>query len=834
MPSSLQSSLHTFTFGPFELDEASLTFRRDGEAIALPIKPWSALLLLVQSAPDTVSKNELIEVVWPGRVVTDGVLSQVISRLRAVLGDEQQEIIKSLYGIGFRLTLPVLRQVRPDSVSAPSADTHLLAGKTVRARPQWTLLRPLSTSKRTAVWLAAHDNGVDQRVFKFAHDGSGLRSLKREYSVTRVLQAAETADGMVEVIDTDFSAEPFFVSLPYFRSGNLVDYVEANSGLTKYQKLDLLTFIAETLSRCHAAGVIHGDVKPKNILVEGSHAPQVSAKLADFGAALLTNHEQLKSLELSALHQTGTVTSDPGSGTLAYAAPELLTGKPVSTASDAYAFGVTAFQLLCGEFSRPLSPGWEELIDDPLLRLDIAELCHANPAKRPSLSEAAWRLSSLEARTEAAIIREQEAAELERVRADSIKREQERDLDMARIDYLTRRRRLLRGVAAGLAGLLALASTGFVVARKQTALAQINAQEAKRYQLRAEIVQKTLFTELVNSVNPYEKGNVNAKVVDSLGRISDSIAKELTNEPVFAAEMLRTLSASLTVTGQQQHGEQALRTALSLVVNKDPVLAADICNRLGDGLRLQGRQIEAIAFYRQGFGNWASTSKVRSALGLADSLNQIGISKEAQHYLDIADQGIAASEKVQPTVRMAAWSLRGGVLARMGNLDAAQAQYQKVVDYAAKESSFGNPVQSGLRGLAKINFMRGNPQQAIEQQLRALAQIDLKMPHSLPALNARFELAQYYVSSKNFEVARRILEELLAPKPGMPMLNMEYKSMAQVEMAKVQLYYRQPQLALQLLAEAKPNVLIALSKDSNLYRELEALTQSILSQSSIS
>jgi eukaryotic-like serine/threonine-protein kinase len=125
------SRLCTYTFGPFELDEASLTFRHAGEAIALPIKPWSALLLLVQSAPDTVSKNELIDAVWSGRVVTDGVLSQVISRLRAVLRDENQEIIKSLYGVGFRFTLPVVRHFQEPRADVGSLSV-LRAGSGVR------------------------------------------------------------------------------------------------------------------------------------------------------------------------------------------------------------------------------------------------------------------------------------------------------------------------------------------------------------------------------------------------------------------------------------------------------------------------------------------------------------------------------------------------------------------------------------------------------------------------------------------------------------------------------------------------------------------------------
>ena len=514
--------------------------------------------------------------------------------------------------------------------------------------------------------------------------------------------------------------------------------------------------------------------------------------------------------------------ADPGGGTLAYAAPELLAGKSATTASDAYAFGVTAFQLLCGEFSRPLSPGWDELIANPLLRQDIADMCHADPAKRPNLSEIAERLVSLDRRTEAAIVSQQAAAEYESVKATAVKREQERALDLARIDYLTRRRRLLHWVAASLVALLALASTGFIVAREQTLLAEHSAKEAQRYQKRAEIVQQTLFSEMVISVNPYEQGSVDAKVVDSLERIADSIVEKLASEPVFAAQMLEMLSASLTVTGRQARGEQGLRTALRLVADKDPILASSICNRLADGLRLQGKQVEALSFYRRGFEHAAGLTKARSALGIADIRNQQGFPNEALTYLEIADQVIAGAPDVQPTVRIAAWSLRGKVLAQQGELDQAQAQFKKVIDFAA-QVKMGNPVQSGLRGLAKVSFLRGDVAGAVQQQRVAIEKIDKQMPASRPANNARLELAQFYVASKDFTAAKSLLDTLLNPKSGIPALELDFKVLAQIEMAKVLLHFEKPAQAVILLNQAKPEIVIALSKDSVLYREFEAL-----------
>jgi serine/threonine-protein kinase len=98
--------------------------------------------------------------------------------------------------------------------------------------------------------------------------------------------------------------------------------------------------VAEGLSALHDRGIVHRDVKPANILVCGGRP-----KLADFG---LARAEQAGAL--ATLTVPGTV-----AGTLAYLAPECLAGHPATTASDAYALGVVAFQALTGELPRAAS-----------------------------------------------------------------------------------------------------------------------------------------------------------------------------------------------------------------------------------------------------------------------------------------------------------------------------------------------------------------------------------------------------------------------------------------------------------------------------------------------
>jgi len=105
--------------------------------------------------------------------------------------------------------------------------------------------------------------------------------------------------------------------------------------------VDVLVGVGDGLAVAHAAGILHRDVKPANILV----AQNGYAKLADFGLAKLT--------EGTDADLTRTVTEGPTRagviiGTLPYMSPEQVSGKPVDERSDIFAFGVVLYELLTG------------------------------------------------------------------------------------------------------------------------------------------------------------------------------------------------------------------------------------------------------------------------------------------------------------------------------------------------------------------------------------------------------------------------------------------------------------------------------------------------------
>jgi hypothetical protein len=97
-------------------------------------------------------------------------------------------------------------------------------------------------------------------------------------------------------------------------------------------------------------------------------------------------------------------------------APELFWGKPASIRSDIYALGVVLYQLLAGDFSRPVTTDWAKQIKDPLLRADLEKCFAGDPQDRfAGAGQLAEQLASLEERRAAfdkqqAVLKERERA----------------------------------------------------------------------------------------------------------------------------------------------------------------------------------------------------------------------------------------------------------------------------------------------------------------------------------------------------------------------------------------------------------------------------------------
>ena len=134
-----------YQFGPFELDLATVELRGKGEARSLEPQVFALLALLVENRDRLVSKDEIIEKVWDGRIVSDAAVASRVKSARQALGDDgqSQRFIKTIHGQGFRFVAEV-RALRgsPVHLTAGTADAHATQDVGVLVRQLERVSRP--------------------------------------------------------------------------------------------------------------------------------------------------------------------------------------------------------------------------------------------------------------------------------------------------------------------------------------------------------------------------------------------------------------------------------------------------------------------------------------------------------------------------------------------------------------------------------------------------------------------------------------------------------------------------------------------------------------------
>jgi hypothetical protein len=213
--------------------------------------------------------------------------------------------------------------------------SHLVSGSVVGP---YRIGGMLGRGGMATVYEATHESLGRSAALKLLDPrlGSGEEFLRRFRREARA-QASLEHPHVVAVYEIVESPEGLFIAMQLVRGPTLASLI-AGGALTAPRAMALLGQVAAAVDAAHEAGMVHRDIKPRNVLVDADD----HAYLADFGLSRLGDE--------TAVTLTGDVL-----GTVAYLAPEIILGEGATAASDRYAFAALAFECLTGSvvFPRP-------------------------------------------------------------------------------------------------------------------------------------------------------------------------------------------------------------------------------------------------------------------------------------------------------------------------------------------------------------------------------------------------------------------------------------------------------------------------------------------------
>jgi serine/threonine protein kinase len=218
---------------------------------------------------------------------------------------------------------------------------------------RFTLLERIGRGAMGEVF-AAHDPLLERKVaLKLLHGAAG-RGGHHDALLREARAAAALAHpNVVAIHEVGESERGIHVAMEYVEGQTLRTWLLEPRPLA--QRLDVVAQAGAGLAAAHAAGVIHRDFKPENVLVGGEGA-SLRVRVVDFGLAARVDYGLAARFDygLAARVDFGLAArfdadaSTTLAGTLGYMAPELLTGQPADARSDQFAFGVVMWEVLCG------------------------------------------------------------------------------------------------------------------------------------------------------------------------------------------------------------------------------------------------------------------------------------------------------------------------------------------------------------------------------------------------------------------------------------------------------------------------------------------------------
>jgi serine/threonine protein kinase len=639
-----------------------------------------------------------------------------------------------------------------------------LAGQTIGP---YTLLSQIGQGGMGSVWLAERNDGRFERqvAVKFIHIAlmgkGGEARFKREGSILGRLAHPHIAD----LVDAGVSAtgQPYLV-LEYVEGEHIDRYCDQQN-LDVEARTRLFLDVLAAVAHAHSNLIVHRDLKPSNVLI----SKEGQVKLLDFGIAKL--------LEGDGEDGAATLLTVEGGRTMTpeYAAPEQVTGAPVTTATDVYALGVLLYLLLTGQ--HPAGSGVRSPADlvkaivdtEPTRPSDVVatagpsvEETTANAARRTTTPDKLSRLlrGDLDTIVAKALKKNpQERYGSVPALADDLLRYLRHEPISARPDTVAYRAakfvRRNRAAVALVALVLIAVIAGVTGTLLQAHTARLQRDLAFRERDRANRITQFM-TRMFKVSDPGEARGNSVTAREILDEASNQIDTGLVKDPETQAQMMRVMGKVYVSLGLYSRAEPLLTRAVDIrrrvLGTKNPDTLVSVYD-LGAVLFAEGRYAEAEKLQRETLATQSVVLGPENpdTLSTMDALaSSLSLQKRQVEADQLYRQVLAARQRALGPENL-------DTLASMDNLAwslMAERRFEEAENLQRNALNIENRVQGAndpntlgsMNRLARILSLEGKYAEAEKEQRDTLAiqsrVLGADHPHTLRSMNNLLDILQ--------------------------------------------------------------------------------------------
>jgi serine/threonine protein kinase len=423
----------------------------------------------------------------------------------------------------------------------------------------------------------------------------------------------------------------------------LAKRIERQGSLSASSLLTLLTQMADALSAVHAAAMVHGDLKPSNVMCE---AGQEKFILMDFGAG-------------ASLDEGGETWL--GAGSLHFMAPEQANLKKLGTSADLFSLGATLLYAASKKTLRDThaKSALNERRDlSNAFKTLVLRLLNVDPQTRPDTSELLAKCRELQGEPE------------------------------------RRKRQRLRQAFTGALMIAVLATaTGLIVSMRARA-------QAERESKRVTVARDFLLT-MIGSPSPIQTKDPTSNMVTVFERAIARLPKTFKHDPMMQATLLRQFGLSLIALDKPEQTQLAMLRVDQLLASAgvaptDPA-RIDAASDLINAYRMQRNygQAIAVADSQAAMCEPPDSVSVRDCVGLVnDQIQAVGYGGNPTRAMQLIGQNFAratANELEKDDRVSALYLLQGAMLRDLGQSSDALASFALLIDRSLKTMQPGHP-----------------------------------------------------------------------------------------------------------------------------------------------